>query len=267
MGCTPMKKPIIALLTDFGLGDTYVASMKGVILGICPHACLVDVCHLVPPQDVGSGAFLLASVWRDFPVGTIHLAVVDPGVGTERPGLVLGADGYLFVGPDNGLFSWIWREAKVREAYRLERSDLWRTPLSRTFHGRDIFAPAAAHLSRGMPAAAFGPPCTPHLAAWTDPVEMEHEIIGQIIHIDHFGNAVSNIPSEALDRLAPRSQLSVRVAGLTLFPIMDTYAHGEPGCPIALIGSSNRLEIAVNRGHAARSHGLRQGDPIRVVDG
>ena len=260
-----MTAPIITLLTDFGLEDAYVASMKGVILGICPDARLVDVSHLVPPQNVCAGAFLLASAYQHFPSGTVHLAVVDPEVGTNRRGLVIRADRHFFVGPDNGLFSWIWREAGTCEAYSLERSDFWRPVVSKTFHGRDIFAPAAAHLGMGVPVQAFGPPCAPRLAAWTDPVEAEHEIIGEIIHIDHFGNAVTNITREALDRLALRPQLAVRIAGLTLSPIVDTYADEETGSLVALIGSANRLEIAVNQGHAAREYGLRRGDPVGVT--
>lgn len=259
-----MTAPIITLLSDFGLEDTYVASMKGVILAICPDARLVDVSHLVSPQDVCAGAFLLVSAYKDFPAGTIHLAVVDPEVGTNRRGLVIRADQHLFVGPDNGLFSWIWREANTQEAYSLERPEFWRNPVSKTFHGRDIFAPIAAHLGRGVPAEAFGPPCTPRLAEWAAPVESEHEILGEVIHIDHFGNAVTNITGEALDRLAPRSRMAVRMAARTLCPIVATYGDQEPGSLIALIGSSNRLEIAVAQGHAAREHGLRRSVPVSV---
>jgi S-adenosyl-L-methionine hydrolase (adenosine-forming) len=260
-----MTAPIITLLSDFGLEDPYVASMKGVILGICPDARLVDVSHLVPPQDVCTGAFLLSSVYRDFSPETIHLAVVDPEVGTDRRGLVIKADRHLFVGPDNGLFSWILREATAWEAYSLEHSGFWRTPVSKTFHGRDIFAPVAAYLGRGTSAQAFGPPCTPRLAAWADEIETEHEILGMIIHIDHFGNAITNITGEALDRLAHRSRLAVRIAGMTLWPISATYGDREPGSLVALIGSSNRLEIAVTQGHAAGDRGICRGDPVSVV--
>lgn len=262
-----MTAPIITLLTDFGLEDTYVASMKGVLLGICPDARLVDVSHLVPPQDVCAGAFLLTSVYRDFPAGTIHLAVVDPEVGTDRRGLVVGADHQLFVGPDNGLFSWIWREAKAREAYSLERPDFWRREVSTTFHGRDVFAPVAAHLGRGVPAQAFGPRCTPHLAPWTDPVATEDEITGQVIHIDRFGNAVTNITRQALERLGPPFGLEVSVREVTLLSIVATYADRSIGSPAALIGSTERLEIAVNQGHAARALGLHRGDPVTVRAG
>lgn len=259
-----MTAPIITLLTDFGLEDTYVASMKGVILGICPDARLVDVSHLVPPQDVCTGAFLLMSVHRDFPSGTIHLAVVDPEVGTDRLGLVVKADQHLFVGPDNGLFSWVWDKAKVREAYSLERPDFWRHEVSTTFHGRDLFAPVAAHLGRGVPAQAFGPPCTPRLAPWTDPVATEDGITGQVIHIDRFGNAVTNITRQVIERLGPPSRLAVSIRELTLLPIVATYADRSVGSPVALIGSMERLEIAINQGHAARTFGLLRGEPVSV---
>lgn len=260
-----MTAPIITLLTDFGLEDTYVASMKGVILGICPDARLVDVSHLVPPQDICTGAFLLVSVFNDFPAGTIHLAVVDPEVGTDRRGLIVQADQHLFVGPDNGLFSWIWREAGSCEAYRLERPGFWRPQVSKTFHGRDIFAPVAAHLGMGVPAQAFGPPCTPRLAAWTEPVEAEGRIMGEVIHIDHFGNAVTNITRKVLLRLAEPSRLEVCVGELSPCPLVATYADQRIGSSVALVGSSKRLEIAVNQGHAARVCGLRRGDPVSVT--
>ena len=260
-----MTAPIITLLTDFGLEDTYVASMKGVILGSCPNARLIDVSHLIPPQDVRTGALLLASVYRDFPPGTIHLAVVDPGVGTDRRGLVLKADHYYFVGPDNGLFSWVLHEATVWEAYHLERPEFWRAAVSKTFHGRDIFAPVAAHLGMGVPVQAFGPLCKPQLAPWTDAAQTRAEILGQIIHIDHFGNAVTNVTRTALERLASPSSLAVRIGGLTLAPIVETYGDQETGRVVALIGSSNRPEIAINQGHAAKTCGLRRGDPVSVV--
>lgn len=261
-----MTGPIITLLTDFGLEDTYVASMKGVILGLCPTARLIDISHLVAPQDVRAGAFLLAECYRDFPPGTIHLAVVDPGVGTDRHGLVLQADHYCFVGPDNGLFSWVLRGAVAWEAYSLERSEFWRASVSKTFHGRDIFAPVAAHLGKGVPARTFGPPRRPLLAPWTDAIQTGTELLGEIIHIDHFGNAVTNVTRATLERFGSPSSLAVSVGGLTLGPIADTYGDAEEsGRAVALIGSGHRLEIAVNRGHAARMCGLRRGDPVRIA--
>jgi S-adenosyl-L-methionine hydrolase (adenosine-forming) len=260
-----MTAPIITLLTDFGLEDTYVASMKGVILDICPDARLVDISHLVPPQDVRSGAFLLVSCYRDFPAGTIHLAVIDPGVGTDRRGLVIRADDCFFVGPDNGLLSWVLREASGWEAFSLERPAYWRATISETFHGRDIFAPTAAHLAMGVPAEALGPPCIPQMASWANPVHKKEELVGEIIHIDHFGNAVTNVNRAVLERFVSGSQAAVRIGGLSISPIVDTYGNQETGTLIALIGSSNFLEIAVNQGNAAKNCGFRRGDLVCIV--
>jgi S-adenosyl-L-methionine hydrolase (adenosine-forming) len=259
-----MAAPVITLLTDFGLKDTYVASMKGVILEICPDARLIDISHLVPPQDVRTGAYLLASVASDFPSGTIHLAVIDPGVGTQRRGLAIGADGRFFVGPDNGLFSWVLRPATIWEAYSLENPAYWRTTVSRTFHGRDIFAPVAAHLALGLPACALGPPCTPQRPLWGDVVESEEEILGEIIHIDHFGNAVTNVPQEVIERFAAGLRTTVWVGALGIATIVETYGDQEPGRVMALIGSSGHLEIAINQDSAAEKYRLRRGDPVRI---
>ena len=260
-----MTAPIITLLTDFGLEDAYVASMKGVILEICPDARLIDISHLVPPQDVRTGAYLLASTASDFPPGTIHLAVIDPGVGTERRGLSIRADDRFFVGPDNGLFSWVLRQASTWEAFCLENPAYWRPTVSKTFHGRDIFAPVAAHLARGLPAPALGPPCTPQRASWAKVVETGEEILGEIIHIDHFGNAVTNVSREVLNRFASGSRTVVRIGAFNISPIVGTYSDQDPGKVMALIGSSGRLEIAVNRGNAARHYDLRRADPVRIV--
>jgi S-adenosyl-L-methionine hydrolase (adenosine-forming) len=262
-----MTAPIITLLTDFGLEDTYVASMKGVILDICSDARLVDISHLVPPQDVRAGAFLLLSAYRDFPAGTIHLAVIDPGVGTDRRGLVIRADGYFFVGPDNGLFSLALRETSGWEAFSLERPAYWRAIISKTFHGRDIFAPIAAHLAMGVPAEALGPTCIPQMASWANTVHKNEELGGEIIHIDHFGNAVTNVSRAVLERFVSGSQAAVRIGRLTISAIVETYGDEETGTPIALIGSSNFLEIAITQGNAAKTCGLRRGDPVRIARG
>jgi S-adenosyl-L-methionine hydrolase (adenosine-forming) len=260
-----MTTPIITLLTDFGLEDAYVASMKGVILKICSDASLVDITHLVPPGDIRAGAFLLASVASEFPTGTIHLAVVDPGVGTARRGLLVGAAGHLFVGPDNGLFAWVLRQASRWEAYSLEIIAYWRHTVSYTFHGRDIFAPVAAHLASGLAPRALGPPCTPQSASWADAIETGAEILGEIIHIDHFGNAVTNVSREVLKRFASGSRTAVRIGALNISAMADTYGGQDPGKVIALIGSHGHLEIAITQGSAAQSCGLHCGDPVVII--
>jgi len=260
-----MPAPIITLLTDFGLKDTYVASMKGAILTVCPEARLIDISHLVPPQDVRTGAFLLASVYHDFPSGTIHLVVIDPGVGTARRGLVIEVDRHLFVGPDNGLFSWVLRDTSTWEAFSLENPAFWRPTVSKTFHGRDIFAPVAGHLALGLAPRALGPPCTPQMASWASAAETGEEIRGEIIYIDNFGNAVTNVSSEMIAHFAPGSRIAVRIGGLSLSRVFDTYGDQEPGVVIALVGSSRRLEIAINQGRAAEICGLHCGDPVSIV--
>jgi hypothetical protein len=259
-----MTPAIITLLTDFGLKDGYVASMKGVILGICPHARLVDVSHLVPPRDIRSGAFLLGQVYKDFPTGTVHVAVVDPGVGTGRRALALEAGGCFFVGPDNGLFSRVLRREKAVQARSLEISDYWRSPVSRTFHGRDVFAPVAAHLASGVALDALGPECTPLIAPWSFPVEKEGGLLGEVVYVDHFGNAVTNVERKDMDRFASPYDLTVTVEGYIIHGMIETYGESGPGSVVALIGSSDHLEIAVNGGSASETLEIGAGSRVEV---
>lgn len=253
---------IITLMTDFGLEDGYVASMKGVILGIFPAAVLVDVSHLVPPQDVCAGAFLLAAVYRHFPVGTVHLAVVDPGVGTSRRGLVVKSADYCFVGPDNGLFSWVLREESGWQVYSLDNPRYQRAEVSSTFHGRDIFAPAAAHLLAGVPAKAFGAPCTPIAADWGRVVHGVNRLSGVVIHIDHFGNIITNLRDRDVRRMSAGLGLLLTIGPHSVTRFINTYAEAGPGEPAALIGSSGFLEIAVNRGNAADLLQVNRGESV-----
>jgi S-adenosyl-L-methionine hydrolase (adenosine-forming) len=260
-----MTAPVITLLTDFGLHDTYAASMKGAILKVCPDARLVDISHLVPPRDVRTGAFLLASVACDFPSATIHLAVIDPGVGTGRRGLVIEADSHFFVGPDNGLFSRVLHRASAWAAFSLEDPAYWQPTVSKTFHGRDIFAPVAAHLAMGVPPRALGPPCTPQPASWADVIADGDEILGEIIHIDHFGNAVTNVSRETFERFASRFRVAIRVGGCSISTMAGTYGDQDPARVVALIGSHGYLEIAINQGNAALSCSLQRGDPVTIA--
>ena len=271
--------PLITLLTDFGIRDGYVASMKGVILSICPQARMVDITHMIAPQDVRAGAFVLSTVYRDFPLETIHLAVVDPGVGTKRKALALQAGGYRFVGPDNGLFSWILEGEPSWKARSLENRRYWnpsraeleeeRASISTTFHGRDIFAPVAAHLARCVDLDDLGPSCTPVVAQWSTPTAKEEELLGEVIYVDHFGNGITNITREELETFAPRDQGEriIRVAGAKgekTIKMARTYGDVAPGTSLALIGSSERLEIAVNQGDAAQTLGLRAGCAVSL---
>lgn len=248
--------PIVTLTTDFGDGDYYVGAMKGVILGIAPEAQLVDISHQIPPQDVLAAAFVLRHAAREFPPGTVHLAVVDPGVGTRRRPLALQSGGHLWVGPDNGLFSFVLDRADGR-VHEIARADLGRPNPSSTFHGRDLFAPLAAHLCRGLDLADVGPPVAdPVRLAESAPCKSTDRIAGHIVHIDGFGSLVSNI---AAADIAPwGSALRFRLGDCVITELCRTYEDVESGAPLALIGSAGLLEIAVNRGHAARQLGVQR---------
>jgi len=268
--------PVITLLTDFGLADPYVGSMKGVVLGINPHAVLVDLTHCVPPQDVLQGAFLLGTAWRHFPSGTIHLAVVDPGVGTERKALLLRGRGHFFLAPDNGLLSFVLprEDAEVPpfhpyqgrvqhgfQAYALTNPRFWRHPVSDTFHGRDVFAPVAAHLSLGVAAEELGEPveAVTRLAVPV-PRWKENRLLGHVIHIDRFGNVVTNIPGEAVSEGG--SSIEVELKGTRVRGLASSYAASSGLA--ALIGSHWYLEVALPNGSAARSLGASVRDEVVV---
>lgn len=259
-----MGGKIITLLTDFGIADHYVAGMKGVILGICPEAWMIDISHLVPPQDIRSGAYLLKCVYKYFPQGTVHLAVVDPGVGTSRRGLAIAAGSRFFIGPDNGIFSLVLSENPGWKAYSIENLALRRPDVSHTFHGRDVFAPAAAHLANGIPLDHFGTPCAPLPADWTAPRSSGDELLGEVIHIDHFGNCITNVTDRDIEGLGKKEELQVQVRSHTIDSISKTYAEAKPGRIMALFGSCNHLEIAVNQGNASRKLGIGSGDRVSV---
>jgi len=250
---------IITLLTDFGLADAYVGVMKGVVLGIAPDSQLVDLSHRVPPQDVRAGAFLLMTAYAYFPAGTVHLAVVDPGVGTERRIVAIRAGGHLFVGPDNGLLRWAVDRAGGAEtivavenpAYRLSQT-------STTFHGRDVIAPAAAHLATGVPLGALGPPVASLTGnPFPQPQRRANALIGEIVYVDHYGNCITNLPHPAPATTAT----TVEVAGRRL-PLVATYAARQPGDILAVTGSSGYVEIAIPNGNAAQRLSLTTGTEV-----
>ncbi|MGH2442570.1 MAG: SAM hydrolase/SAM-dependent halogenase family protein [Chloroflexota bacterium] len=249
------NSPIITLTTDFGVRDWYVAAMKGVILRLAPEAQLVDVSHEVPPQSVAGAAYLLESLCDTFPAETIHLAVVDPGVGTERLAIAVATPHGTFVGPDNGIFTPFLDSAYT--AVELANPRYQRSPVSRTFHGRDIFAPAAGHLAAGIPLLEFGPRVeAPQLLRELLPTAEGGTVQGTIRHIDHFGNAISNILEGEIARDA-----DIMVAGTTIHGVA---AHYQERRVAALIGSSGYLEIAIGNGSAAQTLGIRTGDKVVV---
>jgi S-adenosyl-L-methionine hydrolase (adenosine-forming) len=246
--------PAIALLTDFGRQDVYAGVLHGVIAGIAPEARVIDLTHDVPPQDVRAGAFLLLTAYRYFPPGTIFVVVVDPGVGTARAILALRAGAYTFVGPDNGVLRWAVEDAGgAEEAVRVEEPAYHLPDVSHTFHGRDVMAPAAAHLARGVPLGALGPPAGPLSGApFPRPVEVAGGLAGEVLYVDRFGNAITNLPP------APGI---VRVAGQAV-PRGRAYADGIPGRPLALVGSAGLIEVAVPGGSAAAALGAGPGTPV-----
>lgn len=251
------RSVIITLLTDFGLEDSYVAEMKGVILSLAPEATLVDVTHLVPPQDITRAAFVLASTFQRFPDGTVHLAVIDPDVGTERRPMAAEAAGHLFVAPDNGLLSLALEKAGGARAVHLTEPRFWLPDVSSTFHGRDIFAPVAAHLARGKLLETLGIP----ISSWTTlPIERPNPlgdggIRGKVIAIDHFGNIITNIRESDLPQDAQESQVEVHLVGREIRGLARTYGDSPEGDLVALVGSSGYLEIAVVNGNAGTELG------------
>ncbi len=250
---------IITLTTDFGTRDVWVAAMKGVILGIAPGARLVDVTHEVAPYNIAEGALALEAAAPYFPRGTVHVAVVDPGVGTARRGLALVARGQVFVGPDNGLFT-PFLGGTGWTAFELVAPEYRRPTPSRTFHGRDVFAPAAAHLAAGVEPARLGPRVTdPVRLGWPEPRRTAAGIAGVVVHVDRFGNLVTSIPAEAIAALG--NDAVVGVASRRL-PLVGTYGELGPGRAGALAGSTGRLEIAVREGSAARLLGAGRGTRI-----
>jgi S-adenosylmethionine hydrolase len=249
-------RSIITLLTDFGTRDAFVGIMKGVILGITSEVSLVDLSHDIPPQDILTGALILRSAAPFFPPGSIHVAVVDPGVGSRRQAIVVETREALFVGPDNGLLSLaIPPEAAVRIVH-LTNATYFLPHLSSTFHGRDIFAPVAAHLSRGVAPEILGP-TIPSMERLSLPVveRTETQLVGNVVAIDHFGNLITNI-SEADLLPFPRETLWVSIGPVQIQGVVATYATVPLGAPAALINSWGMLEIAVRNGSAAQQlHG------------
>ncbi len=254
---------IITLCTDFGPSDGYVAAMKGVILSLAPEAVLVDISHEITRQSVREGAFVLDSTHRFFPPGTLHLVVIDPGVGGERRAVAVRTEHYMFVAPDNGVLTYALREAKVLEAVALTNRAYWRSSrISDTFHGRDLFAPASAHLINGVPLADLGPPISDlvHLDHPTPTQTEDGRIRGHVIHVDHFGNLVTDIPAA----LPPPRKTQVVLGSARIKGLRSSYASVARGEYLALIGSDGTLEIAVREGNAAQALEADVGDEVWI---
>ena len=266
---------IITLTTDFGTSDPYVGIMKGVILDINPDAQVVDLTHAIPPQDIHEAAFSIYAAHNYFPKGTIHIIVVDPGVGTDRQAIICKIENTFFVCPDNGVLGYLLQSTENAaehpvNAAAIQNKAYYLPEVSNTFHGRDIFAPVAAHLSLGVPLADFGPPVQ-NLIRLPMPIPQtaKGSLIGQIIKIDRFGNAITNISEHALSEFLKAEFLKsapyvIRTREVSLGKLNRAYADSEIGEPLAIIGSLGFLEIAVNGGSAEALFGLKRGEPVII---
>jgi len=277
--------PIITLTTDFGYDDAYVAAMKGAILNINAEANIIDVTHSVRPQDILQAAFILGAAYRYFPSQTVHVAIVDPGVGSERRGIILKLPSAIFVAPDNGILSYVINDVfpdvvaqssgqslvnqptteivfkKGLEAAAITDPRFWRHPVSPTFHGRDVFAPVAAGLSLGISLYEFGEKINSlHVLPIAKPsLDPNGNLVGQVLHVDRFGNLITNVRSSNL----PRKDVVVEVTGQRIQGISDYYAQKDG--VIAVVGSSGYLEVSLREGSACDFLGVGVGDEIRVI--
>jgi S-adenosylmethionine hydrolase len=263
---------VITLLTDFGTDDEYAGLMKGVILSIDPSATIVDITHQIDRQDIVQAAFMIGSVYHYFPEGTVHLIVVDPGVGTDRGLLALKLEKQFFIAPDNGVLTLLLAEENVSSLNLITNPNYFMASVSRTFHGRDIIAPVGAHIANGLEVNELGPEidvqnlvCLDSLGArFTENGDLK----GKVVAIDHFGNLITNITSEQLTEClhaGPQSEIRIRIRSNFVKGLSETYASAGPYIPLATIGSRGYLEIAINGGNAAQHLNVKKGENVWVV--
>jgi S-adenosylmethionine hydrolase len=266
------NSPLITLLTDFGTRDGYVGMIKGVIRRINPKIEIIDLCHEIPPQDIFEAAYILHTSYRYFPQRTIHLSVVDPGVGTGRKIVCLKTKDYFFLAPDNGLLTFILENEKIEKMVEVTSKRYSLKTVSNTFHGRDIFAPLAAHLSLGLDLGKLG-----RKVKSFEKIEVAKPVLsskgtlkGRIIHIDPFGNLVTNISRDIFEYFSgkfPRVKIRIRIGREEISRISKSYAESKPGELLALFGSANFLEVSLNRGSAQKFLGSVKGEEIKVEKG
>lgn len=263
MNPTPSLPSIITLTTDFGLQDAYVGSMKGVILSIHPGVRLVDIAHQLPSHRILQAAYLLREACPRFPAGSIHVAVVDPGVGGTRRPVLLRIEDRFYVGPDNGIFGRLLEDLGLQGAWRLENRAYFLPSVSRTFHGRDVFAPVAAHLARGVPPEAFGAAVTdPSPLPFPPPRQEAAELKGQVAWVDRFGNCITNLTAEGVFAWAKGASFAVRAASKTFTDLSESYESIPRGEALVVFNSMGLLEIACNQARADQILGLTEGDPV-----
>ncbi len=264
--------PIVTIISDFGLRDEYAGVIKGVILSICPSVSIIDITHQIDPQDIPQAAYLIPSVYRFFPQGTVHLVVVDPGVGGERDILAVSHEGHIFIAPDNGVLTLLMSRGKTGTIVRINNADYFLKSVSTTFHGRDIFAPVSAHIISGTALKDLG-----KRIECEDIIRLEDlgcrisetgELFGKIISIDRFGNLTTNIDSNSLTvvcRSEFKRRLQIRIGAHRISGLSERYSNVALNTPLALIGSRNYLEIAVNCGSAEKYFKAQKGDSVQVM--
>lgn len=262
--CEIAMAPFITLTTDFGLADPYVAEIKAVILGIHPSVEIVDISHQIEKFNIRMGAYVMASAAPYFPKGTIHVAVVDPGVGTKRKPILIETENGFLIGPDNGVLTLAAEKQGIKHVYEIANPCYMLPKVSTTFHGRDIFAPTAAHLSKGVPPSEFGPEIRrivkPQFAKIVRKGSM---LVGEIIHVDSFGNIITNFTLKELEHLGTKASLNIKIGEISSkLKLCKAYAGIGAKRPLALIGSHDFLEISVNQGNAAKMFKAKVGDKV-----
>ncbi|MEE3104913.1 MAG: SAM-dependent chlorinase/fluorinase [Acidobacteriota bacterium] len=261
-----MARPVIALLTDFGTRDHYTATMKAVALSICPEATLVDISHEIDPHDIFDGAIQLAATYHYFPASTIFLVVIDPGVGSGRSGLAAAVGGYRFVAPDNGVLSAVFAEKEPTQVVEITERRYARPTVSRTFEGRDKFAPAAAWLAKGVQLSALGRPTSKYLRLDLPSADVNSDgIKGQGLRVDRYGNAVTNITRKDFERLSGQGDIQLDIGSHRVERVVATYAEIEHGEVCALFGSTDHLELAPNSSSAAEFLQVKRGSKITIL--
>ncbi len=263
-----MSKGIVTFTTDFGTEDHFVGTMKGVVLGINPEAALVDICNQVPAFDILQGAITISQAYHYYPAGTVHVVIVDPGVGTSRRPIIADTGKHLFVAPDNGVLSIVFERQERLTVRHITAEHYFLQPVSKTFHGRDVFAAIAGHLSRGVDISKLGEPITDYVRLQLpQPALKENSILGAVLKIDRFGNVITNITRRMLSQFigAHSGSVVIRLNSTFIDRFQTTYEEGTPGEPFAIVGSMGYLEIATNKGSAANLMGIKPNDVIEVT--
>jgi len=255
---------VIVLLTDFGLSDNFVGVMKGVIYGINPEVRIIDLCHQIESHNIHEAAFLLKSSYSYFPEGTVFLIVVDPGVGSKRKSIIMETENYFFIAPDNGVLSFLL-ERDIKRIMQITNEKYFLKPVSRTFHGRDIFAPVAAHLSKGEKVENFGSPIKDiEKIKLPEPQVEKNRLSGEVIHVDRFGNLITNINKDTFVRFIEDKKFQIAIGKGKICKISSSYKEGKKGLPIAIFGSFDNLEISLYGDDASRGLNLKKGSKIYI---